>query len=105
MGAPEWRGRGGTPRPLASSRLSIEDGTYVWFRGLPYGDDEFDGDNEWWATIPPNVINAFSGHFPYDPSMDSMKQYPTRAEAIAVLLRATDPVEMFVPEPVTVETT
>jgi hypothetical protein len=54
--------------------------------------------------LRPHVFDALSGHFPYDPSRMSMKQYPTRAEAIDALLRATDPVEPVAPEPFTIET-
>jgi hypothetical protein len=34
----------------------------------------------------------------------SMKEYPTLAEAIVALIRATDPAEPVVPEPITIET-
>jgi hypothetical protein len=85
--------------------FSSEDGTYAWFRGIPDGDDYLENDTEWRATISPHILDTLSGHFPYDPSKMSMKQYPSRAEAIDALIRATIPVEPFVPEPIRVETT
>jgi hypothetical protein len=84
--------------------FSSEDETYAWFRGIPDGDDYVENDTEWRATIPPNIFDALSGHFPYDPSMESMKQYPSWAEAIDALIRATNSLQSFMPEPVTIET-
>jgi hypothetical protein len=80
----------------------VEGGTCAWFRGIPEGDN-FEDEAERLATIPPHIFDANSGNFLYDPSNSSEKLYPTRAEAIVALLRATDP-EPFVPDPVTIET-
>jgi hypothetical protein len=40
------------------------------------------------ATLPRDLFDALDGHFPFDPTIESMKQYPTREGAIEALSRA-----------------
>jgi hypothetical protein len=65
---------------------TIEAGHWAWFEDVK--GTEFDSEEERWATLPAKLFAALDRHDEYDPSLESMKRYPTREAAIDALKRA-----------------
>jgi len=75
-----------TPEPYD---FEAELGTFAWLRWSMENDD-FDNDRERWASVPYPLFDLLNGHLPFDPTTDTMKQYPTRESAIEAFKRAMD---------------
>jgi hypothetical protein len=63
-----------------------ETGRWAWFEGCDAGG--FSGPTEELATLPADLFVHLDDHDERDPSGESMRQYPTRAAAVAALDRA-----------------